>query len=397
MDKQNIAKRIIEQKKLNGSNRKPKYATRKLSIGLVSCMLGYALLVSPSSAEAAELDSNNQAVVEEAAETKEEAIVNDENVVEEKEENIETPAEETVEGQVTEEKQTQEAPVEEKSSEEKAPQETSEEDKKEENASEFEMSEEAKPEAVAAEETRQPKDISNEVTNIQGSIEGLVNKDATTIKPIAQDQNLEGKDYDTQAEAILSFDVPNSTIEGDYVDITLSNNVNINGIVENVQPGQLDAFFGPEKIATASYDKANRTIRYTFTKEVESYGNVKVNTRFPLFIDKNVVTAPTSKQTIGVKVGDNAPIERTYTVDYHMDNIGGNDKYVSNGYSDITNVNREEGTYDQTIYINPLQKDQRGTKLTIENLPGNSGVIFDQEVLDNVKLYVVKDPSKLAM
>ena len=74
MDKQNIAKRIIEQKKLNSSKRKPKYATRKLSIGLVSCMLGYALLVSPSSVEAAELDSNNQAVVEEASETKEEEI-----------------------------------------------------------------------------------------------------------------------------------------------------------------------------------------------------------------------------------------------------------------------------------------------------------------------------------
>ncbi|MDU6880799.1 Ig-like domain-containing protein, partial [Finegoldia magna] len=260
------------------------------------------------------------------------------------------------------------------------------------------ISKEKAPEALqAGDENRAPKDISNEVTNIEGSIEGLINKNATTIKPIAQDPNLEGKDYDTQAEAHVSFDVPNSTIEGDYVDIQLSNNVNINGIVENVQPGQLDAYFGPEKIASASYDKKNRKIRYTFTKDVENYGNVKVNTRFPLFIDKNVVTAPTSKQTIGVKVGDNAPIERTYTVDYHMDNIGGNDKYVSNGYSDITNVNREEGTYDQTIYINPLRKDQRGTKLTIENLPGNSGVIFDQDVLDNVKLYVVKDPGNLAL
>lgn len=205
------------------------------------------------------------------------------------------------------------------------------------------MDEEVKPEAVAAaaDENREPKDISNDVTNINGSIEGLTNEDATTIKPIAQDNNLDGKDYDTQAEAILSFYVPDSTIEGDHVDITLSNNVNINGIVENVQPGQLDSYFGPEKIATASYDKANRTIRYTFTKAVEDYGNVKVKTRFPLFIDKNVVTAPKSEQTIGVKVGNNAPIERTYTVDYHMDNTGGNDKYVSNGYSDITNVNRE--------------------------------------------------------
>ena len=408
-------------------------------------MLGYALLVSPSSVEAAELDSEAPAVAEESAET--ETTSEEENAVENKEETPaaaeetekpeETPAntEAPKEAEATEEapEEKEEAVVEDKEaftlSEEqrqalkdadftdreieKIEEEIANEvladakfdveafidEKVAENAPALEMGEENKPEALAApaDENRAPKDISNEVTNINGSIEGLINKDATTIKPIAQDPNLEGKDYDTQAEAILSFNVPNSTIEGDYVDITLSNNVNINGIVENVQPGQLDAYFGPEKIATASYDKATRTIRYTFTKAVESYGNVKVNTRFPLFIDKNVVTAPTSQQTIGVKVGDKAPIERTYTVDYHMDNIGGKDKYVSNGYSDITNVNREEGTYDQTIYINPLGKDQRGTKLTIENLPGNSGVIFDQDVLDNVKLYVVKDPSNLAM
>lgn len=82
------------------------------------------------------------------------------------------------------------------------------------------ISEEKAPEALqAGDENRAPKDISNEVTNIEGSIEGLINKNATTIKPIAQDPNLEGKDYDTQAEAHVSFDVPNSTIEGDYVDI----------------------------------------------------------------------------------------------------------------------------------------------------------------------------------
>ncbi|MDU2599435.1 Ig-like domain-containing protein, partial [Anaerococcus sp.] len=449
----NKFKKIIEYKKQKGSIRKPKYATRKLSIGLVSCMLGYALLVSPSSVEAAELYSENQAVAEESAETE---TTTEDNLVEESEKNKEetpAPAEEEKPAETTE---NTDAPTEKETTEETPNSEedaVSEEDtvveekevfklkeeqrqaledadftdseiaeiekeiankleadsslnpqtlvdeKISEKTATLEMDEEVKPEAVAApaDENRAPKDISNEVTNINGSIEGLTNKNAKIIKPIAQDTNLEGKDYDTQAKAILSFYVPDSTIEGDYVDITLSNNVNINGIVENVQPGQLDSYFGPEKIATASYDKANRTIRYTFTKAVESYGNVKVNTRFPLFIDKNVVTAPTSEQTIGVKVGDKAPIERTYTVDYHMDNTGGKDKYVSNGYSDITNVNREEGKYDQTIYINTERRDQRGTKLTIENLPGNSGVIFDQDVLDNVKLYVVKDPSNLAM
>lgn len=90
----NKFRRIIEYKKQKGSNRKPKYATRKLSIGLVSCMLGYALLVSPSSVEAAELDSEAPAVAEESAETK--TTSEEENAVENKEETP-APAEETSE------------------------------------------------------------------------------------------------------------------------------------------------------------------------------------------------------------------------------------------------------------------------------------------------------------
>ncbi|MFO3666521.1 Rib/alpha-like domain-containing protein, partial [Anaerococcus kampingiae] len=47
--------KLIDFKKLKGANRKPRYATRKLSIGLVSCMLGFVLLVSPQSVEASEV------------------------------------------------------------------------------------------------------------------------------------------------------------------------------------------------------------------------------------------------------------------------------------------------------------------------------------------------------
>ncbi|WP_306483553.1 YSIRK-type signal peptide-containing protein [Anaerococcus sp.] len=70
MDTNDKLVKIIEYKKLKGSIRKPKYATRKLSIGLVSCMLGYALLVSPSSVEAAEETTN--VVAEEKATSVEE-------------------------------------------------------------------------------------------------------------------------------------------------------------------------------------------------------------------------------------------------------------------------------------------------------------------------------------
>ncbi|WP_311487340.1 YSIRK-type signal peptide-containing protein [uncultured Anaerococcus sp.] len=46
--------RLVNLKKLKGSTRKPKYATRKLSIGLVSCLLGFSLLVIPNQALADE-------------------------------------------------------------------------------------------------------------------------------------------------------------------------------------------------------------------------------------------------------------------------------------------------------------------------------------------------------
>ena len=67
-------KEIIEQRKLKGSLRKPKYATRKLSIGLVSCMLGFSLILSPVDTWAEE--ANLPASLEEPADgsTEEESI-----------------------------------------------------------------------------------------------------------------------------------------------------------------------------------------------------------------------------------------------------------------------------------------------------------------------------------
>ena len=62
-------KDLIEQKKLRGSNRKPRYATRKLTIGLVSCMLGFTLLISPSSVLADEATTTEVAQSAETTET----------------------------------------------------------------------------------------------------------------------------------------------------------------------------------------------------------------------------------------------------------------------------------------------------------------------------------------
>ena len=44
---------VIEKKRALSEEGTPKYGTRKLSIGLVSCMLGFLLIIAPSYSKAA--------------------------------------------------------------------------------------------------------------------------------------------------------------------------------------------------------------------------------------------------------------------------------------------------------------------------------------------------------
>lgn len=45
---------VIEKKRALSEEKTPKYGTRKLSIGLVSCMLGFSLIIAPGSSKAAD-------------------------------------------------------------------------------------------------------------------------------------------------------------------------------------------------------------------------------------------------------------------------------------------------------------------------------------------------------
>lgn len=55
---------IIEKKKELSQDKTPKYGTRKLSIGLVSCMLGFSLIIAPGSSKAAEASENETVATE---------------------------------------------------------------------------------------------------------------------------------------------------------------------------------------------------------------------------------------------------------------------------------------------------------------------------------------------
>ena len=65
MKNKQLMNEMIENKKDKAASRKPCYATRKLSIGLVSCMLGFISLVCLPQAEVSYASEANPIAIEE--------------------------------------------------------------------------------------------------------------------------------------------------------------------------------------------------------------------------------------------------------------------------------------------------------------------------------------------
>ena len=387
----NKFKRIIELKKLKGSSRKPKYATRKLSVGLVSCMLGYALLVSPSSVEAAGLDSENQAVAEETAETENTSGENKEETPAPAEgekpadttENTEalketetteeapegTPAEETTtedKEAVVENKEVFSLTDEQRQALKEADYTDSEiakiekdianevlddasfnveaflDGKVAEKAPALEMGEENEPEAVAAaaDENREPKDISNDVQSKYVALTEEGHETKGTIKP----DNGEAAGWE------VSFTSPRGTVAGDYFTIDLSDNLSLKGIEpdhENEYPIEIDG-----KVVADGVRVDRSTIKYTFNENINDQRNVVVSVKGFAYIDKTKVPNNSPEEKISIKVGD--------TVDEHNINVEYGKPYYTgenlNGMSQFTEFNPETGEYTQVFYINPDSK-----------------------------------------
>ena len=60
MDRFEVFRKLVEDKKRKGEEKKPRYGTRKLSVGLVSCVLGFMMFLTPitASAEGASQDQS---------------------------------------------------------------------------------------------------------------------------------------------------------------------------------------------------------------------------------------------------------------------------------------------------------------------------------------------------
>ena len=57
MDNKNLFKKIITEKRTKSSNERPKYGLRKLTVGMVSCLLGYMMFMTPNVTFAENVDA----------------------------------------------------------------------------------------------------------------------------------------------------------------------------------------------------------------------------------------------------------------------------------------------------------------------------------------------------
>ncbi|MBS6535128.1 SdrD B-like domain-containing protein, partial [Peptoniphilus harei] len=356
-------KDFIEKKKEKSASRRPRYGTRKLSVGLVSCVLGYCIFFSPTvvsaqvgegaseassststearadvsggnkdtesadsketkavespQAEAPAAEEKSETVVVEApaAEVSEkeetrEAEANVESLSAEKENEIEqtTPkAEEnkdTLESEDDKEvvDEEQQADVEEAAKKE-VPAEVDEESKEEATEAETPLAEKEAlgiSEEIKQEAQQAGETVEDAITNVEITIGGAKNGANTEIvNPTALPERTNGGNTDINLEAQVDFDIPEGTKHGKTFDFVVSDNVNLHGVLESKTVGEPVVFDG-EEIATAEKLTDGRNgYKYTFNEKVDGLKDIRVRIIYPLFIDPDKVPMGTKEYEIG--------------------------------------------------------------------------------------------------
>ena len=142
---------------------------------------------------------------------------------------------------------------------------------------------------------------------------------------------------------------------GDYFTIKLTDNIDLNGIMQG-DPGNLDLFAdGVGTIAKADYNKEKGTITYTFTDYAKTYQLAKITNKLKAYINLEKVPKG-GEQKVGLGIINQD--QKTYDVKVVYDSMtaredhGGH--YLNLG-SKIVKYNPETGEFVHYYYIN---KDQ---------------------------------------
>ncbi|MEF3318615.1 SpaA isopeptide-forming pilin-related protein [Peptoniphilus grossensis] len=142
---------------------------------------------------------------------------------------------------------------------------------------------------------------------------------------------------------------------GDYFTIQLTDNIDLNGIMQG-DPGNLDLFAdGVGTIAKADYDKEAGTITYTFTDYAKTYQLAKISNKLKAYINLEKVPKG-GNQNVGLGIINQA--QKTYKVNVVYDSMtaqkayGGHDLNLG---SKIVKYNPETGEFVHYYYINKNQ------------------------------------------
>ena len=151
---------------------------------------------------------------------------------------------------------------------------------------------------------------------------------------------------------------PNIKINpGDYFTIKLTDNIDLNGIMQG-DPGNLDLFAdGVGTIAKAEYDKEARTITYVFTDYAKTYQLATISNKLKAYINLEKVPND-SKVTVGLGINDKNKKQITHDIEVVYDSMtaqkayGGHDLNLG---SKIVKYNPETGEFVHYYYINKNQ------------------------------------------
>ena len=163
---------------------------------------------------------------------------------------------------------------------------------------------------------------------------------------------------------------------GDFFTIKLTDNIDLNGIMQG-DPGNLDLFAdGVGTIAKAEYDKEAGTITYVFTDYAKTYQLATISNKLKAYINLEKVPND-SKVTVGLGINDTSKKQITHDVNVVYDSMTAKENdgtnYLNLG-SKIVKYNPETGEFVHYYYVNKDQKSANPFRLlysadqNIENL-----------------------------
>ncbi|MGV3043071.1 Ig-like domain-containing protein [Staphylococcus rostri] len=223
-------------------------------------------------------------------------------------------------------------------------------------------------------------------------------------KVIMSSFNLERKPFYPNSGESLNFSgafkVEGNVRENDYFTFVLPENLSLNGDVDFTNVGSISSLpdlYSREGqlVAKGYYNEENKTGTYVFTDYVNDKDNITGDFTLPIFADR-----------------ESSPMNGTYNVEFNMANtryVGdviidyGNpaqgNEYGANITSTITGIDISSGQneYEQTIYVNPMERNLKNTKVTIQGYHDDatqSSTVINKD-LTNIKVYEVVNGEKI--